>query len=86
MEIVISNSESISNTGETVWVLGFHVISGIEREIGIEIGIERELKGKSTLQNVLYSTWKRNDICQTDENTVNGCGNVLVTSIKMAEE
>lgn len=41
---------------------------------------------KSTPQNVLYSTWKRNGICQTDENTVNGCGNVLVTSIKMAEE
>lgn len=28
------NSESISNTDETVWVLGFHVISRIEREIG----------------------------------------------------
>lgn len=38
MEIVISNSESISNTGETMWVLGFHVISGIEREIGYSIG------------------------------------------------
>lgn len=37
MEIVISNSESISNTGETVWVLGFHIISRIEREIGYSV-------------------------------------------------
>ena len=41
---------------------------------------------KSILQNVLYNTRKRNGICQTDENTVNESENVLVTSIKMAEE
>lgn len=82
MEVVISDSESISDISLMVRQCGFYDFMSL---VGLK-GKLAMLFWESTPQNVLYSTWRINAICQIDKNMVNEHGNVLVTNIKMAGE